>query len=240
MDTRSPTAVVTGAASGIGHALVRALMASGYRATAADIDATALTAAASSTGASAHVMDVTSVEDNDALAAETGAVDLLCLNAGVASQQAAPVWETPPGEWRRVFDVNFYGVVNGLRSFLPALLATGRDHRVLITASLAGLATWPTGGAYAASKHAVITVAEQAALALRGTSVSITVLCPALVRTGMSDVGANPADVAQQALAAVARRSFLVVPEEWRPAVVARGQRLAAGLPPELPTPSAG
>jgi NADP-dependent 3-hydroxy acid dehydrogenase YdfG len=230
---------VTGAASGIGHALTRALVASGYRVTAADIDEAALTAATSSVGASPLVMNVASAEDNDRLAAAAGAVDLLCLNAGVASQQFAPVWETPAAEWRRVFDVNFYGVVNGLRSFIPALLATGRDHRILITASLAGLATWPTGGAYAASKHAVITIAEQAALALRDTPVSVTVLCPALVRTRMSAVGADPAEVADQALAAAAERRFIVVPDEWRPAVIGRGQRLAAGLRPELPTPVA-
>jgi NAD(P)-dependent dehydrogenase (short-subunit alcohol dehydrogenase family) len=148
------------------------------------------------------------------------------------------VWETTPEQWRRVMDVNLGGVINGLRAFVPRLLAAGGPRRILITASLAGLATWPGGGAYAASKHAFVAVAEQAALSLTGTGVSVSVLCPALVRTGMSDEGEDPAVVAVAALRASEEGQFLLVPEEWTEAVRARGRRLAAGLPPELPAPS--
>jgi NAD(P)-dependent dehydrogenase (short-subunit alcohol dehydrogenase family) len=113
----------------------------------------------------------------------------------MSSAQAAPVWQTTPEDWQRAVAVNLGGVVNGLRAFVPRLLAAGRSRRILITASPAGLATWP-GGAYAASKHAAVAVAEQAALALADTDVSVSVLCPALVRTGMSEVGQDPAVVA--------------------------------------------
>jgi 1-deoxy-11beta-hydroxypentalenate dehydrogenase len=232
------TAVVTGAASGIGRALAHLLAERGTRLVLADRDGDPLRRLAAELGAEAVVMDVASPEDNERLAGAAAAPDLVCLNAGVSSAQADPVWETPPLEWLRVLEVNLGGVVNGLRAFVPRMLDAGGARHVLITASLAGLATWPGGGAYAASKHAVVAVAEQAALSLAGTGMSVTVLCPALVRTGMSEVGEDPLAVAEAALRATAEGRFVAVPPEWAPAVRARAERLAAGLPPELPVPT--
>jgi NADP-dependent 3-hydroxy acid dehydrogenase YdfG len=233
-------AVVTGAASGIGAALARALAARGSELVLADRSEALLREVAAQLGARARVTDVADAGDMERLAETAGAADLVCLNAGVTSLQAAPVWETPLDEWHRLLDVNLGGVFHGLRAFVPRMLADGRPHRLLITASLAGLATWPGGGAYAASKHAVVTLAEQAALSLQGTPVSVTVLCPALVRSGMSPVGREPDEVAVEALAAVDAGEFLVVPEEWRDAVRRRGERLAVGAQPELPVPTSG
>jgi len=234
-------AVVTGAASGIGRAMAQALAAGGSRLVLADRESGALnqvtTELAAVTEVTPVVMDVASVDDNERLAATAGVPDLVFLNAGVASTQAEPVWATPAPEWRRMLDVNLGGVVNGLRAFVPLMLAAGGVRHVLITASLAGLATWPGGGAYAASKHAVVAVAEQAALSLTDTDVSVTVLCPALVRTGMSEIGEEPAAVAAAALDAVRGGRFLVAPPEWTDAVRTRGDRLADGLPPQLPRP---
>jgi NAD(P)-dependent dehydrogenase (short-subunit alcohol dehydrogenase family) len=136
-----------------------------------------------------------------------------------------------------VLAVNVGGVVNGLRAFVPQLLAAGQPGHMLITASLAGLATFPGGGAYGASKHAVVAIAEQAALALADTQVGVTVLCPALVRTGMSPVGDEPADVAEEALTAVHEGRFAVVPTAWRQAILQRAEHLTSGLPPTSPTP---
>src|SRR3954453_19100870 len=147
-------AVVTGAASGIGAALARQLAGRDVRLVLADRNAEPLGRLAGSLSAESVVMDVADPADNERLAAVAGVPDLVCLNAGVSSTQAAPVWETTPQEWRRVVDVNLGGVVNGLRAFVPRLVAMGGPRRILITASLAGLATWPGGGAYAASKHA--------------------------------------------------------------------------------------
>ena len=110
----------------------------------------------------------------------------------------------------------------------------GEPARILITASLAGLVTFPGGGAYAASTHAVVAVAEQAALALADTDVSVTLLCPALVRSGMSEVGEDPDVVAAAALTAAPGR-FLVGPTEWQAAVIRRAEALAAGAQPTLP-----
>jgi NAD(P)-dependent dehydrogenase (short-subunit alcohol dehydrogenase family) len=133
--------------------------------------------------------------------------------------------------------VNLGGVVNGLRAFLPGMLADDKPRSVLVTASLAGLLVWPAGGPYATTKHAVVTVAEQAALALEGTNVGVTLLCPALVKTGMSDLG-EPADtVALEALDAVRARRFAVFPEEWSAAVRLRAESTISGHGPVTPTP---
>ena len=231
-------AVVTGAASGIGAALARQLSGRGVRLVLADRAAGPLGKLAASLSAEAVIMDVADPAENERLAAVAGVPDLVCLNAGVGSTQAAPVWQTTPEEWQRVMDVNLGGVVNGLRACVPRMVAAGGSRRILITASLAGLATWPGGGAYAASKHAVVAVAEQATLSLAGTEVSVSVLCPALVRTGMSEVGEDPAVVAAAVLYASAQGRFLLTPAEWTDAVRARGERLAAGEPPKLPVPA--
>lgn len=238
LDVRGKVAVVTGAASGIGAALAHRLAARGARLVLSDVSSAALHQIADRLGATALVADVRRPDDVDRLAEAADGARLVCLNAGVTSTAPGPVWEAPPEEWQRVVDTNLGGVVNGLRSFVPRLLAAGEPAHVLITASLAGLATWPGGGPYAASKHAVVTVAEQAALALVDSPIRITVLCPAMVRSGMSDVGDDPLDVADDALAAVGDGRFAEIPESWRTAIRERGERLALGLAPVVPEPT--
>lgn len=236
-DVNGKTAVVTGAASGIGAALAQRLVQRGADVVVADVAREPLERLAARLGAAAFVADVSDPEDVARLAEQAREARLVFLNAGVTSSHPGPVWEAPPDEWRRVLDINLGGVVNGLRAFVPRLLAAGEPSHVLITASLAGLATWPGGGPYAASKHAVVAVAEQAAMSLQDTCVKVSVLCPALVRSGMSDVGDDPLDVADEALTALATRRFVAVPDAWRDAVRTRGQRLADGLLPVLPQP---
>jgi NAD(P)-dependent dehydrogenase (short-subunit alcohol dehydrogenase family) len=233
------TAVVTGAASGIGRALADRLAAAGTRLVLADVQVAALGEAAAAMGATALPTDVADPGAMEALAAAAPDAELVCLNAGIVGASLGAPWEVGQEEWDRVFAVNVGGVVNGLRAFVPRLLDAGRPGHLLITASLAGLATFLGGGAYAASKHAVVAVAEQAALALSGTNVGVTVLCPALVRTALSPVGVDPADVAREALAAVAEGRFVVSPEEWQPAVRERAEVLVSGRQPIPPWPAA-
>lgn len=231
-----PTAAVTGAASGIGRALASLLGERGYALRLADSNRPGLEAVASHLGADFwRETDVGDAADMQAFANETGSVDLLCLNAGVVSNSTGAPWEAPPEEWTRVLSANLYGVVNGLRAFVPHLKTRVGRCNVLITASLAGAATWPGGGPYAASKHAVLAVAEQAALELAESDIVITVLCPALVRTAMSEEGQDPSDVAAQALKAVDEGIFAVLPEEWYPAVHARASTLTSGRQPAIP-----
>ena len=231
-------AVVTGAASGIGRALATQLAAEGHTVHLADV---VPIPELPDTGDAVHVLaDVGRPEDMQALADTAPDARLICLNAGITGTSMGLPWEAPAAEWERVLRVNLLGVVNGLRAFVPRLLAAGEPAHILITASLAGLVTFPGGGAYAATKHALLAVAEQTALGLADSPVGVTVLCPALVRTGMSEEGADPADVAAMALHACREGRFAVIDPEWTAAVVERGRRLAGGAPPELPVPEPG
>ncbi len=232
------TAVVTGAGSGIGHALAQTLASRGANLVLSDIDQASLDAVAGSLGARPVPTDVTDPEAMKALAQAAGDVELVCLNAGIVGAHLGAPWEVAADDWDHVFAVNVDGVVNGLRAFVPRLLGLQRPASILITASLAGAATFPGGGAYGPSKHAVVAVAEHAAMALADTPISVSMLCPALVSTGMSGEGADPADLAAEALDAVENGTFALIPQEWQHAVITGAKRLAAGRQPLPPAPS--
>lgn len=236
MTPKAVTAVITGAASGIGRALAEALHAKGAHLVLADINAESLSATATRLGATAVVADVADPDAMHALAAQTPQARLICLNAGVVGQSLGAPWEVSPDDWDRVFAVNVGGVVNGLRAFVPALLASGEPAHVMITASLAGLAVFPAGGAYGPSKHAVTAIAQHAAMALADTPIQVSMICPALVATGMSPEGAEPALVAGEALRAVEDGVFAVVPSNWQAAAIAQVERIVSGHWPEPPS----
>jgi len=237
--TKPRTALITGAGSGIGRALAVELSHRGYRVHLLDIDEEAVAAVAEELDGALPILgDVADSALMEKAAISIGSVDLLCLNAGVVGPLTGAAWEASPAEWNRVLGVNLLGVVNGLRAFVPLMLERGSPSQIIITASLAGAATWPGGGPYAASKHAVLAVAEQAALELADSNIHVTVLCPALVKTAMSNSGEDPHDVALEALHAVDEKRFAVVPPEWRDALEERAVNLAAGRRPVLPSPS--
>jgi NAD(P)-dependent dehydrogenase (short-subunit alcohol dehydrogenase family) len=234
------TALITGAGSGIGQAFATELSRRCYRVHLLDIDEQATAGLATELGEANPIQgDIADLAVMERAAASIGSVDLLCLNAGVVGSSTGAAWEASTAEWDRVLGVNLFGVVNGLRAFVPLMLERGSPSQIIITASLAGAATWPGGGPYAASKHAVLAVAEQAALELADSKISVTVLCPALVKTAMSDIGEDPHEVAVEALRAVDEQRFAVVPPEWREAVVKRAVDLASGERPVVPSPSA-
>jgi NAD(P)-dependent dehydrogenase (short-subunit alcohol dehydrogenase family) len=199
-------AVVTGAASGIGRALVDAFAARGLAVVLADVEQSALDAAVrelADAGATAigQRVDVRVPGDLESLAAkvqaEFGRVDVLCNNAGVVTPRA-PVWEQSAADWAWLVDVNLHGVANGIRAFVPAMVAVGRGH-VVNTASMAGLTTIPGGGngAYSATKHAVVGLSEtlRLELSLVAPDVGVTVLCPGPVPSRIHDAARNrPAD----------------------------------------------
>lgn len=238
--TEARTALITGAGSGIGRAFATELSRRGHQVHLLDIDGQAIAGLATElAGADAIQGDVADSEVMERAAASIGSVDLLCLNAGVVGSLTGAAWEASTAEWERVLGINLFGVVNGLRAFVPLMLERRSPSQIIITASLAGAATWPGGGPYAASKHAVLAVAEQAALELADTNVGVTVLCPALVKTAMSDIGEDPNEVAAGALRAADEHRFAVVPPEWREAVEKRATDLANGKRPMLPSPGA-
>lgn len=238
--TETRTALVTGAGSGIGRAFAVELSTCVHQLHLLDIDERSLARLATDLGVTSVIQgDVADPAAMERVATTTGAVDLLCLNAGIVSASTGAPWDATPAEWDRVIATNLLGVVNGLRSFVPLMLERGSPSKIIITASLAGVTTWPGGGPYAASKHAVLAVAEQAALKLANTNIDVTVLCPALVKTSMSEVGEDPKNVVIDALRAADERRFAVVPAAWQDSVEKRAADLARGLPPTLPRPNA-
>jgi NAD(P)-dependent dehydrogenase (short-subunit alcohol dehydrogenase family) len=193
-------AVVTGAASGIGLALARRFGADGMRVVMADIEAETLEREAA--GLAAEGVDVctaiadTSVEsDVEALAeltiARFGGVHLVCNNAGVGSR-GLTIADLPRRDFEWVLGVNLWGVIHGVRAFLPHLRAEDAGH-IVNTASVSGLYYHPRMGPYNASKAAVIALSETLKFELDAerANVGVSVLCPSWVRTNISTAVRN-------------------------------------------------
>ena len=198
-DLEGKVAVVTGAASGIGRALADRWADSGMKVVLADVEQEPLDVARDELDAiGAEVLavrtDVGDAAQVDALAAATlehfGAVHLVCNNAGVGG--GGPMWETLLEDWKWVMDVNFWGVVHGIRAFVPHLVAQDEGH-VVNTASVAGFAYAPMMGPYNASKAAVVAISETLAaeLAMQGSKVGVTALCPGWVNTRIHESDRN-------------------------------------------------
>jgi NAD(P)-dependent dehydrogenase (short-subunit alcohol dehydrogenase family) len=196
---KNKVAVVTGAASGIGLAIAQRCAAEGMRVVLADIEAAPLQQASSSLdGVTAmpyriDVSDALAMEEMaEAVYSEFGAVHLLFNNAGVAPDGKMS-WAQPLDTWKWVIDVNLYGVIHGLRSFVPRMLAGGEEGHVVNTASVAGLHSGPLISPYYATKHAVVGLSESLYLELKmiHARVSASVLCPAFVKTRIGESGRN-------------------------------------------------
>ena len=191
-------AVITGAASGIGLELARRCAAEGMRLVLADCEAGPLEQAAAALGARAVVADVRDAGSLQALAhaaaAHLGEIDLVCANAGVS--RMAAIERLTAEDWRWLFDVNLFGVVETVRAFLPRLKANPEGGHVLITASLSSLYPTRSQGAYAATKAAVAMYGETLALELagEGSRVGVSLVCPGPVRTQIGTSARNRGD----------------------------------------------
>jgi NAD(P)-dependent dehydrogenase (short-subunit alcohol dehydrogenase family) len=186
-------AVVTGAASGIGRALAEALAAAGSAVVVADLDgpeAEAVAAGIRAAGGEAEAMEVNVADAAavDRLAAATlerfGRVDVLCNNAGVSTFNLMK--DQTLDDWRWVFDVNLWGVVHGLQTFLPIMRSQGTPGHIVNTASVAGVLSGVAFiGPYAATKVAVVSISETLVqeLAIDQTPIGVSVLCPSSVNT---------------------------------------------------------
>lgn len=196
-DLKGRVAVVTGAASGIGLGLATRFAREGMRLVLSDIDAAGLeTAAVGLRQAGADVVavrtDVSSSEAVERLAEcayeAFGRVHLLCNNAGIVpSGRFRPVWEYPVEDWNWSLGVNLMGVVHGIRSFVPRMLAGGEPGHVVNTASIAGLSSGAYSPPYGAAKHGVVRLSEAlfASLSETRSAIGVTVLCPGVVRTNI-------------------------------------------------------
>jgi NAD(P)-dependent dehydrogenase (short-subunit alcohol dehydrogenase family) len=253
---RDRVAVVTGAGSGIGQATAGALCRRGAVVHLVDIEADRVRRACDELvgaghRAAWHRADVTVAPDLERVARAVveaeGRVDILHNNAGVCC--GGPVASIPLADWRWSVDVNLWGVVNGLRAFLPRMLARGRGGHIVNTASMAGLVGLPFVAPYCATKFAVVGLSECLAAELAPAGIRVTVVCPGAVRTRVLQSArlqlpgryrqrierllerrsASPEAVARRIVRAVERGHFLVVvagdmaPLWWL-------KRLSAGL----------
>jgi NAD(P)-dependent dehydrogenase (short-subunit alcohol dehydrogenase family) len=200
-DFTDRVAVITGAASGIGRALAERCAHKGMKVVLADVEQGALAEAAANLQAGGGTVlavptDVSQAKDIEALAQKTlaafGAVHLLCNNAGVATSGTV-VWESSLTDWEWVLGINLWGVIHGVRSFVPIMLAQDTDCHIVNTASLSGLISFPRGSTYAVTKHGVVTLSETLhhELAELGGKVKVSVLCPGLVKTRILDCARN-------------------------------------------------
>ncbi|MDP9846700.1 SDR family NAD(P)-dependent oxidoreductase [Streptosporangium lutulentum] len=189
-------AVVTGAAGGIGRALALRLAAEGMALMLADVDPGGLAETASLLdGVPEGVKVLTQITDvSDAAAVqhladrtfgEFGAVHVLCNNAGVF--QGGQMWTREPEDFAWLLGVNLLGTLHGIRAFVPRMIAQDTEGHILNTVSVAGLFAMPFGGAYSISKYAALAASQSLAhdLAMAGSKLRVTALCPGLVKTGI-------------------------------------------------------
>lgn len=233
-DPKGKVAVVTGGASGIGRAMADRFAREGMKIVLADVEESALEAARKEmTAAGAEVLavrvDVSRADEVEALAKRTfeafGGAHVVCNNAGIGA--GGLTWDLSLQDWEWVLGVNLWGVVHGIRAFVPRMLAQGEGH-VVNTASIAGLLSAPGMAPYCASKHAVVAISEclhhDLTLAAGG-KVKVSVVCPAWVKTRIADSDRN------RPAAAPRRAAKDRPPQEQMMDALVR-QAIEGGIPP--------
>ena len=192
------TAVVTGAASGIGFALAEAFLERGMNVVLADVEAPAREAAVARLsghaprvrGMACDVADRASVAAlRDAASAAFGPIHILCNNAGVGTGGRIDTVPAPAWDW--LMGVNLMGVIHGLSEFVPHMKAHGAPAHVVNTGSMAGMNGFRGMGPYCASKAAVVSLSESLAAELADTEIGVSVLCPGSVNTAFYESRRN-------------------------------------------------
>lgn len=231
-ELRGRVAVVTGAASGIGLALAQRFAAEDMKVVLADVEARALRLAEDELrGKAADLLavevDVSKPDDVERLARETyaafGAAHVVCNNAGVAVMGA--VHEHSLADWEWVLGVNLWGVIHGVRAFVPRMLAGGQDGHIVNTASIAGLTTSPFMSVYNVTKHGVVALSESMYKEFQasGAPIGVSVVCPGLINTNIMTSSRNrPERFAERGMPGDAARA-------WSEALAAG---LSTGYPP--------
>ncbi|MFH2011315.1 MAG: SDR family NAD(P)-dependent oxidoreductase [Pseudomonadota bacterium] len=200
-DFKEKVAVITGGASGIGYAIARHSVKEGMKVVLVARDENRLAEAKSELeGAGGTVMtisaDVSNESDVELVAQRTldhfGAVHMLFNNAGVG-MPGPPIWKITLSDWEWILGVNLYGVINGLRVFVPIMLEQDTECHIINTSSTAGLVSSPGFGAYNVSKHGVVTLSETLhhELSRIQSKIKVSVICPGAVNTRIMDASRN-------------------------------------------------
>jgi len=232
---KGKTAVVTGAASGIGLALSELFLARGMNVVMADVETETLQIAArqldKAGGAilavTADVSDASAVDAlADAAYREFGSVQILCNNAGVFVGGAC--WENTVADYQWLFDVNVMGIANGARSFIPRMIAQGDECHIVNTASMAGLTTMPFSSVYCLSKAAALHLSECMYKELEAVApqIGVSALCPELINTGIASAARNRP-------ARYSRSGDIVETDFSKMTTDAAIESTATGLPPQ-------
>lgn len=218
-------AVVTGSAGGIGLAMAEAFVAQGMSVVLGDIDEATLSAEVdrlSAAGASVHgqPVDVTDPESVQALGRAAverfGGLHVAVNNAGIVNGGLS--WELSVAEWRRVLDVNLWGVIHGVRAFVPLILATGEEGHVVNTGSLASVQALPHLAPYTVAKHGVLGLSDvlRAELLTVGAPIGVSVVMPGRTLSRMNPIGKHPASgVADRVVEAIrANEAYVFTDDE--------------------------
>ncbi len=215
------TAVVTGAASGIGLQMAIVFAEQGMNVVLADIEQGALDEALGQLQglggeAIAVLTDVGSGESVQALCKAAverfGSVQILCNNAGVFT--GGLLWEQTEDDYEWLMRVNQWGIIHGIRHFVPQMIAQGDECHIVNTSSMASMCTLPFAGIYHMTKHAALALSECLfhELAMTAPQVAVSCLCPELVNTGIAASGRNrPGDLASQNITEMQQMSMTAI-----------------------------
>ena len=202
------TAVVTGAASGIGLELAKVFAEQGMNVVLADIEQSKLDSAVAEVktlggDAIGVLTDVGSGESVAALCKASvdryGSVQILCNNAGVFT--GGLLWEQTEDDYEWLIRVNQWGIIHGQRHFVPQMIAQGDECHIVNTSSMAAMCSLPFSGSYHMTKHAALALSECLfqELAMTSPQISVSCLCPELVNTGIATSSRNrPAELAKE------------------------------------------
>lgn len=241
-DFSGKTAVVTGAASGIGFELAKLFAQREMKLVLADIQQDSLDRALSelqAMGADAIAVQ-TDVGDSDSMAAlakrageQFGNIHISCNNAGVYT--GGLLWEQTEDDYEWLMRVNQWGVIHGIRHLVPAMIAHGEAAHIVNTASMAALCSLPFAGIYHMTKHAVLALSESLfhELALTAPQVQVSCLCPELVATGIANSQRNrPDNLARENLTEMRDMSLTAITDATRDSLHPRvlAQRVLQGI----------
>ena len=238
--------VVTGAASGIGLAVTEALVSAGMQVLMADVDGERLRAEeerlrAAGAQVASDVVDVRDPDAVDALAQGVvdrfGQLNVAVNNAGIV--RGGRSWELSLEDWHQVVDINLWGVIHGIRAFVPRILDSGAEGHVVNTASMAAVIARPGIGAYTVTKHGILGLSDvlRAELTDLGAPVGVSVVMPGMIKTGMNPIGTvTAATVAANVVDAIRRnRPYVFTDDHSAADVEARLGSIVAARAEVLP-----